>query len=144
MFFWTLNIPHIDEKTQKPQYLHVKPQNTRKNRWHTIKMGENTLFLRLKKYWKYIRGLLSRSHFPFSRFQNRFLPLLPPNTCSSERWPNLLCIRLTWDVDAYILKIFIFCGWWVKRRISGCTPEPLSTSTNLWKSDKTCYTSYFF
>ena len=46
---------HIDEKTQKPQYLHVKHQNTRKN---TIKMGENTLFSQIDKILKIHSGFV--------------------------------------------------------------------------------------
>ena len=42
-------MPHIDEKDPKPQYLHVKHQNTRKN---TIKIGENTLFSQIDKILK--------------------------------------------------------------------------------------------
>ena len=53
--FLDLNTPHIDEKTQKPQYLHVKHQNTRKN---TIKMGENTLFSQIDKILKIHSGFV--------------------------------------------------------------------------------------
>ena len=65
---WTC--PILMKKTQNPQYLHViKHQNTRKIR---IKRTKIHFFLRLTKYWKYIRGCLSRSHFTFSDSRTDF------------------------------------------------------------------------
>ena len=56
--FWTLNTPHIDENTQKPQYLHVNHQNTRKNTIQIVKMGENTLFSQIDKILKIHSGFV--------------------------------------------------------------------------------------
>ena len=41
------------------------------------------------------------------------------------------------------LKNFIFCGWVVGGWREESVAVPLSTSKNLWKSDKTCYKSFF-
>ena len=49
MFFAPWTCPILMKTTRKPQYLHVKHQNTRKN---TIKMGENTRFSLIDKILK--------------------------------------------------------------------------------------------
>ena len=74
--FWTLNMPHIDENTENPQIFTRKTPKA-----HVCKTwGKWTkihFFLRWTKYWKYIRGLLSRSHFTFFQIPE---PILTPST----------------------------------------------------------------
>ena len=62
------------KKTQTPQYLHVKHQNTRKN---TIKMGENTLFSQIDKILKIHSRFVEQIPFHFFQFPE---PILTPST----------------------------------------------------------------
>ena len=74
VFFRPWIWPMLMENTQNPPFLHVKRENTRKT---GTKMVENTLFLRSTKYWRYIRGWMSTSHFRLFRVQE---PVLTPST----------------------------------------------------------------
>ena len=62
MVFGPWTYPILMKKTQNPEYLHVKHQNTRKN---TIKMVENTLFSQIDKILKIYPRLDEYISFPF-------------------------------------------------------------------------------
>ena len=62
MFFGPWAYPILMKKTENPQYLHVKHENTRKN---TIKMDENTLFSQIDKILKIYPRLDEYISFPF-------------------------------------------------------------------------------
>ena len=70
VFFRPWIWPMLMKNTQNPPLLHVKRENTRKT---GTKMVENTLFLRSTKYWRYIRGWMSTSHFRLFRVQEPVL-----------------------------------------------------------------------
>ena len=106
MFIAPWTCPILMKKTQTPQYLHVNHQNTRKIR---IKMDENTLFLRLTKYWKYIRGLLSRSRFTFFQFPE---PILTPSTVKYLfKWKVTKSTIINCDIKWSILLHYCNFGW---------------------------------